>query len=100
MAYRTAQLADFDTYLESEYPDASGGAADARAAEGRERQIRLVDFPFDVVLAVAYAELDCADRWCWQQFGPADGECRQSSSEYSECGLQDPHSHPGRWRTH
>ncbi len=100
MTNRTVQLTDYDAYLKSEYPAASDASADARAAEEEERRVRLTSFPFDVVLQLAFAELDSANRWCWQQLGPAHGECYQSSSEYSACALPHPHSHTGSWTTH
>jgi hypothetical protein len=50
-----------------------------------------------VMLQVAYPELDFANRWCWQHFGPADGECLQRQSEYPACTLSGDHSHTGKW---
>jgi hypothetical protein len=46
---------------------------------------------------VSYPELDFANRWCWQQFGPACGQCLQSQSNYPACLVQDAHSHEGTW---
>jgi len=98
--HRTVVLASYDEYLAFEYPAASGNLANARAADVRERQARLATFPHCVVLQVSYPELDYANRWCWQQFGPAHGECLQASSEYPACEIQGSHSHDGRWLTH
>ena len=100
MTYRTVIQATYDAYLESEYPTASGDNAVARAADREERLERLAVFPHSVLLQVAYPELDYANRWCWQQFGPAHGECNQASSHYPVCNLQHPHTHVGRWVTH
>ena len=61
---------------------------------------RLTMFPFAVMLQVAYPEMDYANRWCWQQFGPAHGECWQHCSEYPVCDLPHPHAHVGQWMTH
>jgi hypothetical protein len=64
----------------------------------RERQALLVDFPYNVVLEVAYPELDYTNRWCWEQFGPPDGDCiLQRGSEYPVCMEQQPHRHKGSW---
>jgi hypothetical protein len=97
MIPRTVVQANYDSYLEQEYPSGSEAAAAARAADVQERQRRLAEFPHCVLLQLAYPELDFANRWCWQQFGPAHGECHQASSEYPACNLPGPHSHNGRW---
>lgn len=52
------------------------------------------------MLQVSYPEIDFANRWCWQQFGPAEGECHQAHSEYPACNLPPPHQHQGRWLSH
>ncbi|MGL4465675.1 MAG: hypothetical protein ACRDD1_20625 [Planctomycetia bacterium] len=100
MTVRTVLPADYIAYLESEFPAQSDGAVAARAADAEERRVRLAAFPFSVMLQVAYPELDYANRWCWRQFGPAHGECWQSSSVYPACDLPEPHAHVGRWLTH
>jgi hypothetical protein len=100
MTFPTIELSDYGAYLEFEYPRGSDGAPAARAADEHERQGRLAAFPHSVVLKVAFAEMDYANRWCWQQFGPARGECRQRRSEYPTCTLEDPHSHDGSWLSH
>ena len=99
MTHRTVLHANYDDYLEFVYPAALANSANARAAEMQERQLRLAAFPYCVLLQVAFAELDFANRWCWQQFGPAHGECLQASSEYPACAVRTPHSHEGRWLT-
>jgi hypothetical protein len=43
---------------------------------------------------------DFANRWCWQNFGPCDGECTQRYSEYRVCDRSEPHSHVGKWTSH
>ena len=97
MTYRTVVISTYDDYLTSEFPESSANAAVVRAADFEERQARLSLFPHSVVLQVAYPELDFANRWCWQQFREADGECLQASSEYSACQLASPHTHEGKW---
>ena len=98
--HRTVVLASYDEYLDFEYPPASLDLVDARAADVRERQARMAVFPHCVVLQVSYPELDDANRWCWQEFGPAHGECLQAGSEYPACEIQGSHSHDGSWLTH
>lgn len=56
MVYRTAILSTFDAYLET------GGDT---AEEQNERKERVRSFPFAVMLELAFAERDYADRWCW-----------------------------------
>jgi len=65
--------------------------------EERDRKARLSRFPHAIMLQVSYAELDFANRWCWQHFGPCDGDCLQRQSEYPMCDLVAPHSHIGSW---
>lgn len=97
---RTAIQSTYADFLASEFVGTSDDVIAARAAEIRERGARLAAFPHSVVLQVAYPELDFANRWCWQQFGPAHGECHQASSEYAACDLPKPHAHDGSWLTH
>jgi hypothetical protein len=92
MSYRTAILSSFEEYLASD--DHSPGF---RAEEARERKDRLSRLPYSVMLQVSFAEFDFANRWCWQHFGPNDGECLQRQSEYPMCDLVEFHSHTGKW---
>jgi hypothetical protein len=99
MVYRTVVVSTYDEYLTSEYPETSADETRAREADLEERRTRLAIFPNAVVLQVAYPEMDFANRWCWQQFGPADGDCHEASSEYPACDLRTEHRHVGTWRT-
>ena len=92
---RTVIQSNYNAYREDKHAAASNPADEA--AESQERQVRLAEFPHSVVLQVSYAELDYANRWSWQQFGPAHGECLQADSDYPACHLRDPHSHVGKW---
>jgi len=96
MSHRTVELVDFATYLADPYGGGSGDSS-ARDTEHKERKARLAAFPNAVMLKLSYPELDFANRWCWQQFGPADGECLQSQSNYPACPIQGAHSHTGTW---
>jgi hypothetical protein len=100
MTHRTAELGDFESLLASEFPPTSPALVEAREAEIQERQVRLASFPHAVLLQVSFAEMDYANRWCWQQFGPASGECMQKESEYPACSLLHRHSHEGKWISH
>jgi hypothetical protein len=95
MSYKTAVLSSFEDYL-----DSGGDSSEECAAQSRDRDKRLARFPHFVMLQVAFPELDYANRWCWQQFGPSDGECTQRYSEYRVCALAEPHSHVGTWTWH
>lgn len=92
-----AVCTNFSAYLESMYPaDSTHGSA--RDEETLERQTILADYPYSVMLQVAVPELDYANRWCWNQFGPAAGECTlQKGSEYAACAEVKPHAHNGSW---
>ena len=91
MSHRTVILSSFETYL------AEDCAPAFRAEEERERASRLSRFPYTVTLQASFAELDFADRWCWQHFGPSDGDCHQRQSDYPACSIPEPHSHTGKW---
>lgn len=95
MTYRTLILSSIERYLESE-----DDSIEDRALQSRERLDRLVRFPYPVMLELAFPELDFAIRWCWQQFGPMDGDCTQKYSEYRICTDDAPHRHSGKWTTH
>jgi hypothetical protein len=92
MSHRTVTLSSFEEYLSSE-----GYSPDVRADEERERNERLSRFPYTVTLQVSFPELDYANRWCWQRFGPSDGDCLQRQSDYPACSVPEPHSHTGKW---
>ena len=92
MSHRTVVASSFEEYLA--FWDFS---VDARLAEESDRRALLSRFPHSVMLQVSFAELDFANRWCWQNFGPSDGKCDQIHSEYCVCDLAEPHSHAGRW---
>jgi hypothetical protein len=95
VTHRTAILSDIEMYLDYEV-----FTPEVRAEEIAVRNSRLLLFPHAVLLQVAYPELDFANRWCWNQFGPADGECTQRDSQYRICEVDQPHSHSGSWMTH
>jgi hypothetical protein len=95
MTYRTLLLSSIEHYMARE----DDPLAD-RLQQSRERDERLRQFPFPVMLEFAYPELDFAIRWCWQRFGPMDGDCTQKSSEYRICCDETPHRHAGTWTTH
>ncbi|WP_254513120.1 hypothetical protein [Anatilimnocola floriformis] len=95
MSYRTVEAASFEEYLASD-----DDSVEDRASQKIERNERLLRFPFSVMLKVSFPELDFANRWCWQNFGPGDGECTQSYSRYRVCDRKDRHTHEGRWASH
>jgi hypothetical protein len=95
MSHRTVIASSFEEYLAS-----GGDPADERAAQEVVRKERLSRFPFSVMLQVSFPEIDFANRWCWQNFGPCDGECTQRYSEYPVCDRTEPHSHVGKWTSY
>jgi len=95
MSYRTVERSSFEEYMASD-----ADAADDRDAEAATRNELLARFPYSVVLKVSFPELDFANRWCWQKFGPRDGECPQGRCEYPVCDRTDQHSHAGKWTSH
>ncbi len=91
MSHRTVILSSFEAYLAEDcLPEFQGEAE-------RERASRLSQFPYPVTLQVSFPELDFANRWCWQHFGPSDGDCLQRHSHYPACSVPEPHSHTGKW---
>lgn len=91
MSHRTVILSSFEAYL------AEDCVPEFRGEEERERASRLSRFPYPVTLQVSFPELDFANRWCWQHFGPSDGNCLQRHSYYPACSVPEPHSHTGKW---
>lgn len=99
MTIRTLELVTYDHYLNDEY-GLQDHLAGARDADRQEHQLRLSQFPYNVVLRLSYPEMDFANRWAWQQFGPPNGECMDSYSEYPTCTEKTPHAHDGKWLSH
>lgn len=96
MSHRTVILSSFEAYLACE----GWFSPEERVEEARARETRLARFPHTVMLQVAFPEIDFANRWCWQRFGPADGECMQHASEYCACDGAGRHTHAGTWTSH
>ena len=99
ISHRTVEVSSFEAYLEEAFPVGMVRYDEIRSTEIRECENRAKAFPYSVVLKVAYPELDFASRWCWKQFGPAQGACNQASSEYPSCKEQNSHIHEGCWRS-
>lgn len=95
MNHRTVVASSFEEYLASD-----DDSVEERAAQEVDRNERLSRFPHSVMLKVSFPELDFANRWCWQNFGPCDGECTQRYSEYRVCDRTELHSHVGKWTSH
>jgi hypothetical protein len=95
MSYRTVVASSFDEYLASDED-----SIEECASQVVDRNARLTRFPYSVMLKVSFPELDFANRWCWQNFGPCDGECMQRDSEYLACDRADSHSHVGKWTSY
>ena len=94
MTPQTVVLSSYDAYLSWE------DDPEELATQEHDRGMRLLRFPHSVMLQIAFPEIDFANRWCWQRFGPAHGECMQDASEYKACDLATPHCHVGRWTYH
>ncbi len=95
MTHQTASLSSFDEYLLLNY------LSDTEKAEQIEdRSKRLARYPYSVILTLAFPEVDFANRWCWQNFGPEDGECHQYASEYPACSIKGSHHHLGSWMSY
>lgn len=95
MSHRTVVASSFDEYLASD-----DDSVEDRAAQEVDRTARLSRFPYAVMLKVSFPEIDFANRWCWQNIGPCDGECTQRYSEYRVCDRTEPHAHVGKWASH
>ncbi|WP_417392522.1 hypothetical protein [Gimesia sp.] len=92
MTHQTAKPSTFDAYLET-----GGDTVAEQQEQHRERQQILDCFPYPVMLELSFPELDYANRWCWQHFGPSHGECFQKHSLYPMCAADFPHCHIGSW---
>src|SRR5262245_1422187 len=95
MSHRTVVASSFEEYVASD-----DDSLEERATQEASRHERLARFPYSVMLKLSFPELDFADRWCWQNFGPRDGECTQRYSEYRACDRMEPHLHVGKWTSH
>jgi hypothetical protein len=97
--FRTVILSSFEEYLKYlvEYENANN---DLLAGENQWRTEKMSRFPYAVMLQVSYPELDFTNRWCWQNFGPFEGECYRGHKEYSVCDRDEPHCHIGKWVSH
>ena len=100
MTYQTIVLSSLEQYLAN---------TDETEEDLREqiafRSSILKEFPYAVMLEVAFPEMDYANRWAWQQFGPRHGECYDvrrglRPSEYPMCDDGEPHVHHGTWCCH
>jgi hypothetical protein len=91
MTFQTVESSSFEEY---------NSFGNASREEHVAREERLIRFPHSVMLKVSVPEMDFANRWCWQNFGPCDGKCNQLGSEYSVCERADRHSHVGKWMTY
>jgi hypothetical protein len=70
MSHQTALLSSFEEYLAN-----TDETKEELTEQLAVRDATLRAFPFGVILQVAYPEIDYANRWAWQQFGPRDGKC-------------------------
>ncbi len=100
MTYQTVVLSTLEEYLAN-----TDETEEDRCEQIAFRNATLSEFPYSVMLEVAFSEMDYASRWAWQQFGPRHGECfdvRRGSkpSEYPMCKDPEPHSHQGTWCCH
>lgn len=92
MTHQTAKLSTFDAYLKT-----GGDTVAEQHDQHRERQQILDRFPYPLMLELSFPELDFANRWCWQHFGPSHGEYFQKHSLYRMCAADFPHCHIGSW---
>lgn len=97
MTYRTLVPSTIGKYLSYQGDCPSPEGLDE---EMQSRDQRMLRFPHPIMVELSFAELDFVNRWCWQQFGPADGECQQKYSEYRACHTEEPHRHTGKWTMH
>ena len=64
----------------------------------KARTKRVEKFPHIAMLQVGFIQRDVANRWCFQQWGLADGECQEMHSSYPCCEIENNHSHDdGTW---
>ena len=95
MTHKSATISSFDAYLAIRYD-----TANERLENKNLRKTFLARFPHSVMIELAYAERDYANRWCWQKFGSSDGKCHQQHSEYRVCLKDSAHLHDGIWTDH
>ena len=97
LTFQTVVVSSLEQYLAN-----TDETEDERSEQIAFRNATLHEFPYAVMLEVAFPEMDYANRWAWQHFGPRHGECFEvrtglRPSEYPMCPLEEPHEHKGTW---
>jgi hypothetical protein len=95
MTHSSLIISSFEKYMESE-----DDSPEERADQNEERVKRLAQFRHALMLECHFVDMDRADQWCWQHFGPRHGDCNQAYSKFRVCDLESPHCHFGKWTTH
>jgi hypothetical protein len=95
MPPRTVVVSSFAKYL-ADSPERTEPFSD----ETEARNLRKLRFPYSLMLELSFAEYDFTNRWCWQQFGAADGDCQEKDSQYRTCHVDHDQSHIGPWCCH
>lgn len=91
------KLASFEQYAEIAWAPATVTtlrSSDELAQHDEDRRETEIErrgskarFPHTVIVEGAVDDYDFANRWCWQNVGPCDGECMESYSQYPGCPL-------------
>jgi hypothetical protein len=76
LEYLAMRLSSFDEFRNLEGNEAVG-----------DHDLIPPDFPHVVMVECDYPDLDVATRWCWKCFGPQQGNCLSSYSEYPACPI-------------
>jgi hypothetical protein len=64
------------------------GRLESHKRREEKRQELREKFPFTCIVQGSYPEVDNANSWCWDHFGPRDGKCEyEHTSEYPGCPL-------------
>lgn len=76
-----AKHVNFPDYYQKESVERDLATAEAKRSEVDAR------FCHAIVVEASWPEFDMANRWCWQNVGPQDGQCVEYCSEYPGCPL-------------
>lgn len=83
------KISSFEKYVKEKDIE-SGTSMVKRYLEGErvlEREDTRRSFPYVVTVESDYPSMDDAEAFCWNMFGPRNGECAQTDSECPVCPL-------------
>ena len=98
MAQKYITRSSFEAY-EKRYNSLSTDSDHGKTVSLKRATI-LAKFPFSIMTLTAIDDIDFANFWLWNKFGPCNGSCHQSTSAFKACDVHVYHDHVGSWCCH